>query len=175
MFGTMLRLSIGIISLVVGRQLYWLFSGGVAFITAYFLAPIFFSVGGGLNFFFTALGIGVIVAFLTYLLGRIAVALVVFLAGGYLLVMVPRSLGWGTDWFSWTFFVVAGLIAAILVLIWFDFTLVLLSSLTGASLVIEVVNLSVFNTNVAYFAMVIFGMATQAVLMQYWPVSEEGE
>ena len=99
MFATTLRLSIGFISLLTGRQLYWLYSGGVAFISTYFLAPLFYNLTAGLNLFFTALGIGVIVAFLTFLVGRIMVALAVFLAGGYLLVVVPRVLGWGTDWF----------------------------------------------------------------------------
>ncbi len=175
MFATMLRLSIGFISLVTGRQLYWLYSGGVAFITAFFLAPLFFNLGAGLNLFFTALGIGVIVAFLTFLLGRIMVVLVIFLTGGYLFVIVPRTLGWGADWFSWGFFIVAGVVAALLVLVWFDFSLILFSSLTGASLIIQTVNLSVFNTNVAYFSMVVFGMVTQLILMQYWPTSEGDE
>lgn len=175
MFATTLRLSIGFISLLTGRQLYWLYSGGVAFISTFFLAPLFYNLTAGLNLFFTALGIGVVVAFLTFLVGRIMVALAVFLAGGYLLVIVPRVLGWETDWFSWVAFVIAGLIAAVLVLVWFDFTLIVLSSLTGASLITQTVRMSLFNTNVAFFAMVIFGMVTQAVLMQYWPTSEEEE
>ena len=67
------------------------------------------------------------------------------------------------------------MIAAVLVLVWFDFTLIVLSSLTGASLITQTVSMSLFNTNVAFFAMVIFGMVTQAVLLQYWPTSEEEE
>lgn len=175
MFATMLRLSIGFISLVIGRQLYWLFSGGVAFITTFFLAPMFYDLGGGLDLFFTALAIGVIVAFLTFLTGRIMVAAVFFFAGAYLFVMVPRTLGWDIGGFSWLFFVVSGIVAAFLALVWFDFTLILLSSLTGASLIIETVQLNVFNTNVAYFSMVVFGIVTQAILLQYWPTSEDEE
>jgi hypothetical protein len=36
------------------------------------------------------------------------------------------------------------------------------------------VQLSVFNINIAFFALAIFGMVTQAILLQYWP-TEEGE
>ena len=173
MFDTMLRLSIGIVTLLTGRQLYWLFAGGVAFITTFFLAPQFFTLGLGSNLFIVAVGVGVLVGLLTFLVGRILVAAVVFLAGGYLLVMVPDTLGWGTGWFSWAFFIIAGAVAALLVLVWFDFSLILLSSLTGASLIVQTVRLSVFNTNVAYFGVVIFGMVTQVILMQYWPNVEE--
>jgi hypothetical protein len=174
MFATMLRLSIGVISLITGRQLYWLYSGGVAFITAFFLSPLFYNLGAGLDLFFTALGIGVVAAFLTFLVGRVMVALLSFFAGGYLLVMMPNTLGWGTEWFSWIFFVIAGIVATLLVLVWFDFTLILLSSLTGANLIVQTVQLSVFNINIAFFALAIFGMVTQAILLQYWP-TEEGE
>jgi hypothetical protein len=83
-------------------------------------------------------------------------------------------LGWGTEWFSWIFFVIAGIVATLLVLVWFDFTLILLSSLTGATLIVQTVQLSVFNINIAFFALAIFGMVTQAILLQYWP-TEEGE
>ncbi|HZD57036.1 MAG TPA: hypothetical protein VE136_09955 [Anaerolineales bacterium] len=169
----MLKLTLGFITLITGRQLYGLFAGGVAFIGAFFLAPIYFNITPDSNLLMTSLGIGVVTGLLATLLGRIMTAIVLFLAGGYLLATIPGILGLATDWVTWPLMVVAGLVVILLALVWFDFSLILLSTLTGASLIVQTIQLNVFNAIVAYFALVIFGIVTQLILMQYWPTSEE--
>jgi hypothetical protein len=173
MYTTMLKLSLGFITLITGRQLYGLFAGGVAFIGAFFLAPIYFNVAPDNNLLMTSLGIGVVIGLLASLLGRIMTAIVLFLAGGYLLATIPGILGLGTDWVSWPLMVIAGLVVILLALVWFDFSLILLSALTGASLIVQTINLNVFNAIIAYVALVVFGIVTQLILMQYWPSSGE--
>lgn len=173
MFATMLNISIGFITLTTGRQLYWLYAGGVAFVSTLIVAPMYFSLPMGDNLFIISLGIGVIIGLLAALLGRVAATLTLFLVGGYLLNTLPRILGWDAGDITLAFVIIAGLVTVLLALAWFDFSLILLSSLTGASLIVQTINLSRFNTIVAYFGMVIFGMITQLILMQYWPASEE--
>ena len=174
MYTAMLKFSLGFITLITGRQLYGLFAGGVAFIGAFFLAPIYLNVIPDTNLLMTSVGIGVVIGLLASLLGRIMTAIVLFLAGGYLVATVPEILGLSTNWVSWPIMVIAGLVAILLALVWFDFSLILLSTLTGASLIVQTVKLNVFNAIIAYFALVIFGIVTQLILMQYWP-SSEGE
>lgn len=173
MYATMLKLSLGFITLITGRQLYGLFAGGIAFIGAFFLAPIYFNITPDNNLLMTSLGIGVVTGLLATLLGRIMTAIVLFLAGGYLVATIPGILGLGTDWVSWPLMVIAGLVVILLALVWFDFSLILLSTLTGASLIVQTIQLNVFNAIIAYFALVIFGIVTQLILMQYWPSSEK--
>lgn len=173
MYATMLQLSLGFIMLITGRQLYWLFTGGAASISVFVLGPLLFNLPQNNELFLLALAIGVIVAALASNLGRTMVAIVLFLAGSYLLFILPAIMGFGNEWVSWFILATAGIAAVGLVLTWFDFSLTLLSSLTGASLIIQAVNLSGVNAIIAYFGMAIFGMITQLVLMQYWPVSEE--
>lgn len=173
MYATMLNISIGFITLTTGRQLYWLYAGGVAFVSTLIVAPVYFSLPMGENLFIISLGIGVIVGLLAALLGRVAAALALFLAGGYLLKSLPEILGWDRGDITLIFIIIAGLAAVLLAFTWFDFSLILLSSLTGASLIVQTINLSRFNTIIAYFGLVIFGIITQLILMQYWPTSEE--
>lgn len=173
MYATMFNISIGFITLTTGRQLYWLYAGGVAFISTLIVAPMYFSLSLDDNLFIVSLGIGVIVGLLAALLGRVAASLALFLVGGYLLNSLPGILGWDIGGVTLSLIIIAGLVAVVLVFTWFDFSIILLSSLTGASLIIETINLSRFNTVVAYFGMVIFGMITQLILMQYWPTSEQ--
>jgi hypothetical protein len=173
MYSTMIRLSIGFISLTTGRQLHWLFAGGVTFLSTFFLVPTLFGIYPDTNLFLTSLIAGIIVGVLASMLGRIVTTISLFLAGAYLLVTLPEILGWTTTWTNWTSIAVAGLVAVLLALIWYDFTLILLSSLTGAGLIVQTLNLNPFNTLIAYLGTTIFGMATQIVLMQYWPVLEE--
>jgi hypothetical protein len=173
MYATMLQLSLGFIMLTTGRQLYWLFTGGTASVSVFVLGPLLFNLPQNNELFLLALAIGVIVAVLASNLGRIMVAIVLFLAGSYLLFILPEIMGFGNEWVSWFILATAGIAAVGMVLTWFDFSLTLLSSLTGASLIIQAVNLSGVNAIIAYFGMAIFGMITQLILMQYWPVSEE--
>lgn len=173
MYATMLNISIGFITLTTGRQLYWIYAGGIAFITTLLAAPMYFNLPLDNNTLIISIGVGIIVGLLAALLGRVVATLALFLAGGYLLITVPGILGWKTGDISLLLIIIAGVVAVILALTWFDFSFILLSSLTGASLIIQTINLSRFNTIVAYFGMVIFGMITQLILMQYWPNSEE--
>ena len=173
MYATMLQLSLGFIMLTTGRQLYWLYAGGTAFVSAVVIGPLLFNFAQNNDLFLLSLAIGVIVALLASMLGRIMIAIVLFPAGGYLLFVLPAITGFGNEWVTWFLLVTAGIVAVGMVLTWFDFSLTLLSSLTGASLIIQAVNLSGISAIIAYFGMTIFGMLTQLILMQYWPVSEE--
>lgn len=173
MYTTMIRLSIGFISLTTGRQLHWLYAGGITFLSVFFLVPSLFGTNPDTNLFFTALVAGIIVGVLASMLGSIVTTISLFLAGAYLLVTLPEVLGWVSTWTNVTLIASAGLVAILMALVWYDFTLILLSSLTGAGLVVQTLNLNPFNTLIAYLGATLFGMATQVVLMQYWPVLEE--
>jgi hypothetical protein len=169
----MFSLAIGFVTLMTGRQLYWLFIGGVAFFSIFLLVPILTDFGASVDLFFISLGIGLIIGFLASVIGRAVAAGVLFLLGGYLLFMIPNSMGLNTTWLSWVLFLLSGLVTVFLVFYWFDFAMVLLSSLTGAGLIVQSVKSSAANLMVVYIAMVIFGMATQLILMQYWPALED--
>ncbi|MFL6236445.1 MAG: hypothetical protein ACJ76N_25165 [Thermoanaerobaculia bacterium] len=122
-----LALLAGLILLVAGRRLFWLFVGLVGFITVYrWFEP----------HWLLALLAGLLGIVLAIFLQRVAIAVAGFFAGGWFAVQLlglhmanPR----GSDLLV---FVVAGVIAAVLALRVFDLALVILSSLAGADLIV---------------------------------------
>jgi uncharacterized membrane-anchored protein YitT (DUF2179 family) len=84
-----------------------------------------------------AIGTGLLAALLAVVLQRVAVALAGGLAGGMLAMQIAAMWGSTSEPARWIFFVVGAVLAAILVLAVFDWALIVLSALSGASLVSE--------------------------------------
>jgi hypothetical protein len=117
----------GIVLLVAGRRLFWLFVGLVGFFTVYrWLEPQWLlAVLAGL--------VGIVLAIF---LQRVAIAMAGFFAGGWFAVQLlglPMAHPRGPDLLV---FVIAGVIAAVLAVALFDLALVVLSSLAGADLIV---------------------------------------
>ena len=83
-------------------------------------------------------------ALLALFLQRLAVGAAGFLAGGYAAVRIVEMLRLELGSAEWVVYLVAGLVSAALVAALFDWALILLSSLTGASMMtsIELIHLN---------------------------------
>jgi hypothetical protein len=139
----LVELVAGIALLVLGRRLFWLFVAGAGFVTGLVLAPRLFPEGSQAIVLIVAVGLGIVGALLTLLFQRVAIAVAGFLIGGYLamalgdnLQLLPQSLP------GWFFFLIGGIIGAVLVAALFDWALIILSSITGAALVIDALQAS---------------------------------
>jgi ammonia channel protein AmtB len=122
--------------LVAGRKLFWLFVAAAGFVTGMQLATRFTQTSEGLAIMI-GLVIGLIFALLAIFLQRIAIAIAGFLAGGYILTALAGMLGMDAGAFVWIIYVIGGIIGVILVSLLFDWALITLSSLAGASLVVQ--------------------------------------
>jgi len=122
--------------LVAGRKLFWLFVGAAGFVTGMQLATGFSQSSEGLAIII-GLVIGLIFALLAIFLQRIAIAIAGFLAGGYILTALAVMLGLDMGVLVWIGYVIGGIIGVILVSLLFDWALITLSSLAGASLVVQ--------------------------------------
>jgi hypothetical protein len=69
----------------------------------------------------------------------LAIGVAGFVAGGYILNSMMQILG--LDWTFWLTFLIGGVIGAILVTMLFDPALIVLSSLLGASLLVNLLSL----------------------------------
>ena len=123
----LLALLAGLVLLVAGRRLFWLFVGLVGFITVYrwFEPHLLLAILAGI--------VGIILAIF---LQRIAIAVAGFFAGGWFAVQLfglHMAHARGGDLLL---FVIAGVIAAILAMRLFDLALIILSSLAGADLIV---------------------------------------
>ena len=118
--------------LLAGRKLFWLFVGAVGFVTGLQLASSFWQGPETLALVF-GLIIGVIFALLAIFMQHITIGIAGFLAGGYILNVMAVMFGLEA---GLIIYILGGLIGLALVIFLFDWAIITLSSLAGASLVV---------------------------------------
>lgn len=106
----------GIVLLLMGRQLFWFFVGAIGFIA------------------------GIAGALLAVAVQKIAIGLAGFVAGGYGLVWLVSTLNLVGERWLWVAFIVGGIVGVILIASLFDPALIALSSMTGATLIVEAID-----------------------------------
>lgn len=156
---------IGILLLLLGRRLFWLFVGVVGFITGMNLATQYLAGESTWIILVAGLVAGLIGAVLAVLFQRIAVALAGFLAGSYLATYLLATLGVDMGQFAWIVSIIGGIIGAVLVFVLFDWALILLSSLVGASLVAPALTPEPQAQTVLFVVLAVIGVVVQAGLL----------
>jgi len=171
----LLSLLIGLGALILGRQLFWLFVGAVGFAVGLSLATQYLADQPNWAVLVIGLAAGIIGAVLAYFLQRLAVGVAGFLAGGVILIGFLRLLGLDVDSIQWLLFVVGGIIGALLVMALFDWALILLSALTGATLIVETLreayDLTLLISLGIFVILFIIGTSIQANMMRRRRVS----
>jgi hypothetical protein len=132
---------VGLVLLVLGRKLFWLFLAGIGFFAGLHLGQQFWGLHSEILILVFSLGLGVLGALIALVFQRLAVGLAGFGAGG---VSVLNLLAlWGplpAPW-AWGAILLGGVLGAVLLYLLFDWGLILVSSLAGASLVVQAVEL----------------------------------
>lgn len=132
-----INLILGGALLLAGRKLFWLFVGAAGFVTGIQLATRF-SQGSEWPAIIVGLIIGVIFALLAIFLQAVVIWIAGFLTGGYVLTALAGMLGMDVSGATiWIVYIIGGILGVILVGLLFDWALITLSSLAGASLVIQ--------------------------------------
>jgi len=126
------QIVVGLLLLFFGRQLFWLFVGGVGFLAGLELAVKFAAGQPAWLVLLIALAGALLGAVLAVVLQRAAVAIAGGLAGGMLAVKLAEALGFGTGLPLLAAFVLGAIVAAILISALFDWALIVLSASTGA-------------------------------------------
>ena len=127
---------IGVVILFFGRKLFWLCVAAIGFAAGVELAPHLVQDPSALLSLTIALLLGIIGALLALFLQKIAIAVLGFLAGGKLAGAIAAAFFVHYAQHSTIIFVVGGVIGAILLLVLFDWALIVVSSLIGAHLIV---------------------------------------
>ncbi|HEX9841071.1 MAG TPA: hypothetical protein VGA72_17105 [Anaerolineales bacterium] len=160
-----ISLILGVALLVAGRNLFWLFVGAAGFVTGMQLATQFWQ-GPELLAIIIGLVVGVIFALLAIFLQSVAIGIAGFLAGGYILTVLAGMIGLNQGAFSWIVYIIGGIIGVLLVIFLFDWAIITLSSLAGASLITQALLLPNGIGGVIFIALVIVGVVIQGSMMQ---------
>jgi hypothetical protein len=162
---SVISLILGVALLVAGRKLFWLFVGAAGFVTGMQLATQFWQ-GPELLAIVIGLVVGVIFALLAIFLQSVAIGIAGFLAGGYSLTVLAGMIGLNQGAFSWIVYIIGGIIGVLLIIYLFDWAIITLSSLAGASLITQAFLLPSGIGGVIFIVLVIVGVVIQASMMQ---------
>jgi len=162
------RAGFGFLMLIAGRPFYSIFVGGVGFLIGGFLVEQYpFISPMNWNPVFMPLIISLIFAASTFLFKRWIARAAGFVAGGYLLYHLPGALGSSASLGTPVLFVITGAVCFALMIVWFDFALIGLSTLLGTILVVQVLHTGSLDTMALFLILLVFGIITQFLLMQY--------
>lgn len=153
----------GLIVLVFGRKLFWLFVAIVGFLVGMEFTGVVLADRPQWVLLSAALGAGLVGALLAVFAKRVAFALGGFYAGSYLALTLGKSFGAGGD--SMTLFVAGGAIGSLFATVIADWAIIVLSCLVGSAAIVQGLDLGQTMGTLVFVALVIAGALLQARLM----------
>jgi hypothetical protein len=146
--------------LIWGRKLFWLFIAAAGFLTGWQIAQaitqnqwvgiivgIFFAIGGAL---------------LAVFLKTLAIGVAGFLMGGWVLSGLAGLIGIDSGILFWIIYLIGGIGGALIIGTFFDWTVIILSSLGGAALITDVLPITGMVRVLTLIGLVILGVVIQA-------------
>jgi Domain of unknown function (DUF4203) len=155
---------LGAIILLFGRRLFWLFVAAVGFAFGLEIAPHLMTHPPAWLALTVGILLGIIGAVVALILQKIAIAVVGFLVGGRVAVTVVAAFVAQHAHYYGLSFIIGGILGAILFLVLFDWALIVFSSLAGAHLIVDVIQLPASGSNILFIALLILGIVVQASL-----------
>jgi len=132
----MAALIVGVVLLLFGRKLFWFFVGAIGFVVGAEAAAALFPHQSETELI-AGLILGLLGIAFAILLQKAAIGVAGFWAGGYLAVVLLRTVDLPQANFTWVAFLVGGIIGGILMFVVFDWALIILSSVSGAHLIVH--------------------------------------
>lgn len=155
---------VGAALLLFGRQLFWLFVGGIGFIVGFQFAGQVLGPQPEWLILLIAVAVGVLAAIASILLQRIVVGIAGFFAGGYFLSAVAAAtLADNHPPIPLIAFVLGGIFGAILTMALLDPALILLSSLAGATAIAQNVPMKTSGQEILFIVLLVVGILVQAM------------
>ncbi|MBC8505145.1 MAG: DUF4203 domain-containing protein [Anaerolineales bacterium] len=162
---SLLRILFGAALLAFGRKLYWLFVGALGFAAASSIATQYLQ---GMNEWLVlgiALGVGILGALLAMWVQNFAIGLAGFFGGGQIAISFLAFIGMAPRGWYWFPFLIGGVIGMMLVLLFFDWALIILSSLGGASLLTQAFTLPRPTMLLFFIILAVIGIMIQSRMM----------
>lgn len=159
-----INLLLGSALLVAGRKLFWLFVAVLGFIIGLQVTQNFFN-GPEFVSLIVAVIVGIIFALLAIFVEWIAIGVAGFLAGGFVLGTLANMLGVSGGAVYWTVYIVGGILGVALVMLLFDWALIALTSLVGASLIVQSWPTAPVGGGVLFILLFILGLIIQGSVL----------
>jgi hypothetical protein len=159
---------IGVVTLLFGRKLFWLCVAAVGFAAGVEIAPHLVHEPSPLLALTVAFVLGLIGALLALFLQKIAIAVLGFLAGGKLAGAIAAAFFIHYGQHSTIIFLVGGIVGAILLLVLFDWALIVVSALIGAHLIVfqGAITLPSSGSTILFLGLAVVGILVQAASLR---------
>src|SRR5437764_7624221 len=157
---------VGLAILFFGRKLFWLFVAALGFAVGLEIAAYFMREPPQWMTLLVALGCGVIGALLAILLQKIAIAVAGFVAGGRIAWALAASFYVDHMHYRGITFVIGGILGALLLLMLFDWVLILLSSVEGAQLITSAIATPEKGRLILFIALAVIGVIVQGSMLR---------
>jgi hypothetical protein len=150
---------LGLILLVFGLKLFWLFVAIAGFLSGMLFGDLLLPDQAQWIRLLVAVGAGVLGALLAVLAQRVAFALAGFYSGVYLALILAQSLGAGGSGIF--VMILGGVIGAVIATLIMDWAIIVISSLVGAGAIVEALPLEQGVRIIVFMALVAAGILVQ--------------
>jgi hypothetical protein len=168
-----IRLAVGAVLLVLGRKLFWLFVAAVGFAAGWTVASDLLHLQPEWLALVIAVAAGLLGAALATFVQKTAVGLAGFLAGAFLASGLSTMLSLPSAPWAWIAFIIGGILGAVLLGAAFEWALIGLSSLSGAMLIANALDLSSTLHLLVLLGLFLLGLIVQSALRK-GPVEKPG-
>ncbi len=155
---------IGVLLLLFGRRLFWLFVAAVGFWAGFQLTPYLMQHPPPWLTLVVAIILGLVGAVLAFALQKLAIGIAGFLVGGYVATAVLGAFVNTHAQYNGIAFVLGGVLGAILMLVLFDWALVVFSAIAGAELIVSHIHLPPSVTTIVLIVLTIIGIIAQSAM-----------
>ncbi|HSQ76002.1 MAG TPA: hypothetical protein VLT13_10615 [Bacteroidota bacterium] len=156
-----IQIVVGVALLAFGRKGLGLFLGAIGFFAGISLVNHFFPTASQGLLFAVALAGGVLGMFIAFFIKKVAVGAAGLLGGGYIGYLVGVNFGWDQQGFPWIPVLICGVIGIVLAFFLIKWALIILSSVLGAFLVVQALNI-----NPAFGTIIFFVLLAGGILFQ---------
>jgi hypothetical protein len=161
-----LRIFIGAALATLGRKIFWFFVAAVGFALAFSLASRLLDESRGWVVWLVAIGAGMLGALLAVFVQRLAIGLAGFLGGVLFAVGLLQVLNLDLGGWAWLIYLIAGVLGTVLISVVFDGALILLSSLSGAILIAQGLELDRAQALLVFGLVFLVGLIVQAAWLR---------
>lgn len=151
----------GILLLILGRKLFWLFVAVTGFLAGMTFVPELLPNQPDSVILTISLIVGLLGALLASLLQKLAVGLAGFAAGGYVVYYLLEFVAANLGDYQWMAILAGGILGALLAGSMFDWALILLTSASGATIISQGLNLTMPLSAIILAALFVFGIIAQ--------------
>lgn len=155
----------GALLLLLGRKLFWLSVAVIGFVLGAELAAQFLPHQSETVKLAVEIGVGLLGALLAIYVQELAIGIAGFFLGGELGLLLCRAVAFYNPHYWWLAFLVGGVVGAIVSVSFFDWGLIILSSLAGAHLIVDAIHTTHVIKIAGFVALVMVGIICQASIL----------